>query len=255
MELVSTNFLNQAKSELSKLCPFEVQGQIDHFSTFSNLNEQIDGLSSVLSLMKINSLVLYVVDNIKCLNSVMTSKHLRISCFATPSADINSLDLHETLLINCVDTVFGPAVSVVLIMHVLNDIDEAQCLEALKEAYALDAEYRTKGWPILYFRTSPKNLPKVFYLKPYEVDPFSVQTAIYFQKVFRVFDAATVSTNAYVGNKKDYWKYLVTRLESSAFWPQCFTHLRQAKTDYINNFHEDYYSCFMRHQLISYQGD
>lgn len=255
MKLVSTNFLNIAKAELSKLCPFEVQGQIDHLSGYSNLNEQIEGLNSVLSLLKINSLVLYTLDNIKCLKEITESKHLRISCFATPSADINSLDLHETLLINCIDTVFGPAVSVVLIMHILHDIDETKCLDALKEAYVLDNEFRTKGWPILYFRTSPRNLPKVFFVKPYEIDPFSMQTAMYFQKVFRAFDAATISTNAYVGDKENYWKYLIERLDASAFWSQCFTKLKQAKKDYIDNFEADHYSCFMRHQLISYQGD
>lgn len=255
MRVVSVNHIQEAKAELAKMCPFELKGQIDHFANFTQMSSPIDGLNAALNMIKLNSLVLYTIDNIKCLSEVAATKQLRISCFASTKVDLNSLELHETFLINCIDTVYGPAVSIVLIMYVLGDIEEHTCLDALKDAYALDSEYRTKGWNMLYFRNSPRNLPKVFKVVPYEVDPYSIQTAIYFQRVFRVFDAATPSTSAYTGTRSVYWQYIVDCLKSSAFWPRYYTQLQAAKKEYVDGFMENYYSCFMRHQLSNYVED
>lgn len=259
MKLVSVNKLEIAKQSLLNVCLTELNTLRNIQLQTPYADSKVDEIDSFTLLVKINALILYTLDNIKVLQPCLKESYdqdgngkkreFKIFEFLDSKSSEAELELHETFLINCVDTVCGPAVSIVLMMYVLGDIDVHVTVAALREAYCMDLTYRITGWPILYFKrvklhgSKSNTITNHTNLTPFANDCYSMQTATFFQRVFKKFDVTQVRTVEGKYNTEFYVSALELR-------PADYVNdLKLARSRYISTFIADYYEPFERQRL------
>lgn len=253
MKIVSDNRLIEVKKSLGTVCLGELTNLIKEQSSLPYECSKSNDLESVILLAKIQALIVYTIDNIKVFQPLISlvvqqdglpkKREFRIFDFATGKTDQTDFEIHETFLINCVDTVCGPAVSIVLMMYVLGDIDEHIAIAALREAYYMDLTYRRTGWYIQYFKKTAFSSIKLNRLTPFENDCYSMQTATFFQRAFKVFDVTQVKNEE--GNYNT--EYYVQSLELRP--AVIVNELIKAASRYVSTFIKDYYEPFERQRV------